>query len=67
MAHIELTCRIISQDSALVRTIEPLGTIESTGPLERLLAGLLLLLATGGRGARRGTGAEDKRAGGGVV
>ena len=42
MAHIELTCRIIRQGRALVRAIEALGTIESTGPLERLLAGLLL-------------------------
>ena len=38
----ELTDRIISQDRALVRAIEALGTIEPTGPLERLLAGLLL-------------------------
>jgi hypothetical protein len=38
----ELTDRIIAQGRALVRAIEALGTIEPTGPTERVLAGLLL-------------------------
>jgi hypothetical protein len=38
----ELTNHTITQGRALVRAIEALGTIEPTGPLERLLAGLLL-------------------------
>jgi len=33
---------LISQGRALVRAIEALGTIEPTGPLERLLMRLLL-------------------------
>ena len=32
------TDRIITQGHALVRAIEPLGTVEPTGLLERLLA-----------------------------
>jgi hypothetical protein len=42
MADPELTDRIIAQGKALVRAIEALGTIEPTGPTERVLAGLLL-------------------------
>ena len=42
MTDPELTDHIIAQGRALVRAIEALGTIESIGPLERLLAGLLL-------------------------
>lgn len=34
--------RIIAQGRALVHAIESLTTIEPTGPLERLLTGLLL-------------------------
>jgi len=34
--------RIITQGKAVVRAIEALGTIEPTGPTERVLAGLLL-------------------------
>jgi hypothetical protein len=42
MADPELTDRIMSQGRALVHAIEPLGTIEPTGPTERVLARLLL-------------------------
>jgi hypothetical protein len=38
----ERTDHIIQQGRALVRAIEALGTIESSGPFERLIAGLLL-------------------------
>ena len=38
----EIITRILTQGRVLVRAIEPLGTIEPTGPFERLLAGLLL-------------------------
>ena len=38
----DTTDRIITQSRALVRAVEALSTIEPTGPLERLLAGLLL-------------------------
>ena len=36
------TDRIIEQGKALVRAIEALGMIESSGPFERTIAGLLL-------------------------
>jgi hypothetical protein len=39
---LEHTDRIIQQGRALVRAIEALGTIEPSGPFERLIAGLLL-------------------------
>jgi len=42
MTNPDTTDRIITQGHALVRVIEALGTIELTGPLERLLTGLLL-------------------------
>jgi hypothetical protein len=38
----KLTDRILSQDRALVRAIEALGTIQPTGPSERALARLLM-------------------------
>jgi len=43
MADPELTDRIIAQGKALVRAIEALGTIEPTGPTERVLARLLIV------------------------
>ena len=55
----DLTNHTTTQGCPFVRAVEALGTMEPTGPLERLLAGLLLLLATGGCRARRGTGAGD--------
>ena len=42
MSNPELTDRIIAQGKALVRAIEALGTIEPTGPTERVLARMLL-------------------------
>ena len=41
MSDPALTDRIITQDKALVRAIEALGTIEPSGPFERTLARLL--------------------------
>jgi len=38
----ELTDHIIEQGKALVRAIEALGTIDPSGPFERIIAGLLL-------------------------
>ena len=38
----DLTGRIIAQGKALVRAIEALGTIGSSGPIVRAIAGLLL-------------------------
>jgi hypothetical protein len=38
--HPDLTDLIITQGRALVRAIEALGTIEPTGPFERVLARL---------------------------
>ena len=37
-----LTDHIIAQGRALVRAIEALGTIEPSGPFERIIAGLLM-------------------------
>lgn len=37
-----LTDRIIAQAHVLVRAIEPLGTIEPSGPFERALARLMM-------------------------
>ena len=59
MTDPELTDHIIAQGRALVRAIEALGTIELTGPLERLLAGLLLS-AYERRYLRRGTKVSPK-------
>jgi hypothetical protein len=42
MTNSELTDRILTQGCALVRAIEALGTIQSTGPFERALARLLM-------------------------
>jgi hypothetical protein len=40
--NLEVLFEVGSQGKALVRAIEALGTIEPTGPTERVLAGLLL-------------------------
>jgi hypothetical protein len=41
----ETTDRIVGQGRALVRAIEALETIESTGPIERVMTWFLLQLA----------------------
>ena len=40
-----ITDRILTQDKALVRAIEALGTIEPSGPFERALGQMLATLA----------------------
>jgi hypothetical protein len=46
MADHAITDRILTQDEALVRAIEALGTIEPSGPIEAMLARLLLAAYT---------------------
>jgi hypothetical protein len=45
MADHAITDRILTQDKALVRAIEILGTIESSGPFERAPAQMLATAA----------------------
>jgi hypothetical protein len=45
MADHAITDRTLTQDRALVRAIEALGTIEPSGPFERALAQMLATAA----------------------